>query len=121
MPPEVDSATNYHQTIEMLRRDLMLASRVWQSQVDQFQADGTLMDDMSNDQKIAFAASSMAASYSYTLAAALGIAEKIAPEEFAQHLAFEVDEILTNGDFEDHNSDIRPDEDEDPENAEATS
>jgi hypothetical protein len=106
----MDPATNYHESIADLRAALMQAHVAWQSRADERMS--ALSDtDASDDAKFALAASLMAANYSYTLAALLGIAEKagtdnIAVANLAAHLAFECDEILTNGDFDDHNADV---------------
>lgn len=102
------TATNYHESIDHLRRDLMKGNAHWEKVAKDY---GSTPDDQvrSPAEVAAFAGSLMAASYSYTLAAILGYARKYG-EHVAHDLAFEADEILTNGDFEDMNADVKPGE-----------
>lgn len=87
-----EPATNYHATVDDLRRSLVASSVAW--------------DGMSGDHPAAV----MATVYSYTLAAVLKVAQREFGEEAARTLAFEADELLTNGDSDDLNADVMPEE-----------
>ncbi|MEU6709920.1 hypothetical protein ABZ897_00460 [Nonomuraea sp. NPDC046802] len=93
------TATNYHKSIDDLRRDLMKGNAHWEKVAERYSG----ISDKA--EAAAFAAASMAGSYSYTLAAIIGYARKYG-EHVAHDLAFEADEILTNGDFEAMNADV---------------
>lgn len=103
-PVLADTATNYHESIDHLRRDLMKGNAHWEKVAEQY---SKISNDMTRvpSEAAAFAAASMAGSYGYTLAAVLGYARKFG-EHVAHDLAFEADEILTNGDFEGLNKDV---------------
>lgn len=100
------TATNYHESIDHLRRSLMKGNAHWEKVAEQY---SNFSEEKARvpSEAAAFAAASMAGSYSYTLAAILGYARKYG-EHVAHDLAFEADEILTNGDFEDMNADVKP-------------
>jgi hypothetical protein len=102
--PPFDSATNYHESVDHLRRDLMKGNAHWEKVAEQY---SRISEDKARvpSEAAAFAAASMAASYAYTLAAILGYARKYG-EHVAHDLAFEADEILTNGDFDGLNKDV---------------
>lgn len=107
-----DPATNYHESVDHLRQDLMKGNAHWEEVVKEFAEtpDGQVR---TRAEAVAFMAAMMAGSYSYTLAAVLGYARKYG-EDIAHDLAFEADEILTNGDFEDMNADVRAPDNETP-------
>ncbi len=98
--------SNHHESIDDLRRDLMSASMMWQARADALFPVIENADTATEVEKIALTSSLMAANYSYVLAAVLGIAQAQSPDAFAKHLAFEIDEMLNNGDDEDYNSDV---------------
>lgn len=100
----VDLATNYHASVDHLRRDLMKGNAHWEEVVKQY-ADTPEGQERTKAEAAAFMAAMMAGSYSYTLAAILGYARKYG-ERVAHDLAFEVDELLTNGDSEAMNADV---------------
>jgi|SRR5690606_26323887 len=102
-PVLADTATNYHKSIDDLRRDLMKGSAHWNKVADEYAPNGD--GERTTAVISAYTASLMAGSYAYTLAAILGYARKYG-EHVAHELAFEADEILTNGDFEDMNKDV---------------
>lgn len=124
VPPPADSgrpeavdpegpATNYHDTVDDLRRDLVKASALWEAtstaytdQVMRARQEGATLPEPVTD---AHMASTMAMSYSYALAAVLKVASRDIGEDAARALAFEVDELLQNGDFDDINGDVSPD------------
>jgi hypothetical protein len=90
--------TNYHESTDHLRGELCRASRMYRRAVDAAGDEDFPLGDL------------MAASYSYVIAAILGYARKYGTD-VADDLAFEVDEILTNGDFDGLNADIWPTDD----------
>lgn len=102
--PPFESATNYHESVDHLRRDLMKGNAHWEKVAEQY---SRISEDKARvpSEAAAFAAASMAGSYGYTLAAVLGYARKYG-EHVAHDLAFEADEILTNGDFDGLNKDV---------------
>lgn len=99
-PEPFDPSTNYHTSVDHFRRDLIAGQAMWHQMTDAHQ---DKRDDAHRD---AFMASLMAGSYSYTLAAILGHAARHHGERVARDLAFEADELLTNGDFEAMNADV---------------
>lgn len=99
-PEPFDPATNYHESTDHFRRDLIAGQAMWHQMMDASQ------DKRDDAHKDAFMASLMAGSYSYTLAAILGHAARQYGERVARDLAFEADELLTNGDFDAMNADI---------------
>ncbi|WP_433520074.1 hypothetical protein ACQP2T_63780 (plasmid) [Nonomuraea sp. CA-143628] len=103
-PEPFEPATNYHESVDHLRRDLMKGNAHW-GKVAEHYSDIPEDKERVPSEAAAFAAASMAGSYGYTLAAILGYARKYG-ERVAHDLAFEADEILTNGDFEAMNADI---------------
>jgi hypothetical protein len=99
------TATNYHESTDALRRELCRASLFHSRNADQFMGDGYNPDgDVAA--KVAAVGSTMAANYAYVLAATLKFARDQFGDKVADALAFEVDEMVTNGDFDDHNRDI---------------
>jgi hypothetical protein len=109
-------ATPYHPTVTDLRTELMRSAENWhrleRPYWDQVSAS---MDRRRTDPNAEPVPSSvahaqaglmMASSYAYTLAAVLGIAERQFGPQVARRLAFWADDILTNGDSEDHNADL---------------
>lgn len=81
--------------VTALRRQLLTTSLAWQRRATR--------DDGAPDP-----GACMAANYSYTLAAALKLVQDHHGIEAAAHLAREVEEILTDGDFDDINADVTP-------------
>ncbi|MET8985919.1 hypothetical protein ABZW49_10760 [Nonomuraea wenchangensis] len=102
-----NTATNYHESVDDLRRDLMKGVALWEEVADEYK------DPADKVQARLLSAALMASGYGYTLAAILGYARKYG-EHVAHDLAFEADEILTNGDFEDMNADVKPGDSETP-------
>lgn len=106
-------ATNYHATVDDLRRDLMAShldmvkcsEEYFVATKDPEKAKQLKPREVISD---AWMASTAAYNTSYALAAVLKIAQRELGEEAARTLAFEVDEILTNGDFDDLNADVMP-------------
>jgi hypothetical protein len=94
-----DAATNYHKSIDDLRRSIMNGVALWQKVADEYK------EPADKVQARLLSAALMAGGYGYTLAAIIGYARKYG-EHVAHDLAFEADEILTNGDFEDMNADV---------------
>lgn len=86
-------STGYHESPWHLRRQLRAASAEWESRI----GDGDALDP----------AAMMAASYAYVLAALLGwVGREHGPD--AEHAAAcMVDDVLTNGDCDDLNGDLR--------------
>lgn len=113
MNDTTERATAYHQTIDDLRRALVGSSANWEKMSAEYHdqvmrsrtGDGPNVPDVVSD---AYMASLMAMSYSYTLAAVLKVAQQELGEKAARRLAFEADEILTNGDFDNLNADVMP-------------
>lgn len=117
-------ATNYHKTITDLRAGLMRESvmfdRMCESHTEvahRYGKDRLAWKDGGESGPAperpdaildAHTGTLMAAIYAYALAAVLKVAERDLSAEQAQNLAFEVDEILTNGDFESLNADVIP-------------
>jgi hypothetical protein len=99
-----EQGTNYHDSVDHLRRDLMKAVTHW-SKTAEDRFENAHRAGASTDEAVAYMASLMAGSYAYTLAAILGYARKYG-EHVAHDLAFEADEILTNGDFDGLNKDV---------------
>ncbi|MER7361847.1 hypothetical protein [Nonomuraea wenchangensis] len=99
VPVLADTATNYHESVDDLRRDLMKGVALWNKVADEYK------EPADKVQARVLSAALMAGGYGYTLAAILGYARKYG-EHVAHDLAFEADEILTNGDFEDLNKDV---------------
>jgi hypothetical protein len=93
------TATNYHESVDHLRRDLMKGVALWEKVADEYK------EPADKVQARTLSAALMAVGYGYTLAAIIGYARKYG-EHVAHDLAFEADEILTNGDFEDMNKDV---------------
>jgi hypothetical protein len=81
--------------VTAIRRQLVTASVSWQKR--------SIRDDGNLDP-----AACMAANYAYTLAAALKLVQDHHGTDAAEQLAREVDEILTDGDFDDINADVTP-------------
>jgi hypothetical protein len=100
--PEIDHTV----TVDNLRRSLMTDHQVWQKESMKLMK-STAGQTHTETEKIAVTGSMMAANYSYTLAAVLGLAQRIGPLGFAQILANAADEIMSNGDFDGLNSDLR--------------
>jgi hypothetical protein len=94
-----DTATNYHESVDDLRRSIMNGVALWQKVADEYK------EPADKVQAKTLSAALMAGGYGYTLAAIIGYARKYG-EHVAHDLAFEADEILTNGDFEDMNKDV---------------
>jgi hypothetical protein len=94
-----DTATNYHKSIDDLRRSIMNGVALWEKVADEYK------EPADKVQARTLSAALMAVGYGYTLAAIIGYARKYG-EHVAHDLAFEADEILTNGDFEDMNKDV---------------
>ena len=101
VPTVGGTATNYHESVDDLRRDLMKGVAFWEKVTDEYK------DPADKVQARLLSAALMAGGYGYTLAAVLGYARKYG-EHVAHDLASEADEILTNGDFEDMNADVKP-------------
>lgn len=100
-----EQPTNYHESVDHLRRDLMLGYTHWDKVTKEY--GGTAGQVRSSAEYAAFAASMMAASYGYTLAAVLGHARTLGPD-VAHELASLADDLLTNGDFDGLNADVAP-------------
>lgn len=108
-----EPATNYHTTVDDFRRTLVSSSAAWEKMSTEHNdrimrartEGGPEVPGVVSD---AYMASLMAMSYSYTLAAVLKVAERELGVEAARMLAFEADEILTNGDFDNLNADVVP-------------
>lgn len=95
-----------YDTVDSLRRSLMEQHRQWQ------QGCMTMMKshegkEASDVEKMAVAGSMMAANYSYTLAAVLGVIQSRGPQELADFVARIADEVMTDGDFADLNADLK--------------
>lgn len=103
-----DRPTNYHQSVDDFRRDLMKGVSHW-SQVAAERSDNAARAGEGTGEAVAYMASLMAGSYAYTLAAVIGYASKYG-EDVAHDLAFVADEILTNGDFDGLNRDVMPEQ-----------
>jgi hypothetical protein len=86
------SATNYHDSIDHLRRDLMKAQAYWERVVKEYDSAGR---PQSAAEAAAFMAAMMAGSYAYTLAAILGHARKHG-EDVARDLSPNPDVNLRN-------------------------
>lgn len=97
-----DPETTERAVVTQVRRDLMKAANNWESTRKRAKE-----MDYGDAVGIAEGAAAMATAYAYTLAAVLGIAEKEYGAETAHRLASEAEEILINGDFDDHNADVR--------------
>lgn len=95
-------ATNYHATVNELRTQLFKASLGHHSTAEKY----AIWNQASSEEGHAFRGNLMASSYSYALAALLRVAHDDISPEAARTLAFELDEILTNGDFNRINSDL---------------
>lgn len=103
-PEPFEPGTNYHDSVDHLRRDIVAGSIVWDQIAKKHAGD---LHTASPAQCNALGAALMAGSYGYTLAALLGYARKYG-DHIANDLAFLADEILTNGDFDDLNADVMP-------------
>jgi hypothetical protein len=103
-----DQPTNYHESVEDFRCDLMKGVSHW-NEVATERFDNARRAGADTDEAIAYMASLMAGSYAYTLAAVIGYARKYG-EDVAHDLAFLADEILTNGDFDGLNTDVMPEQ-----------
>jgi hypothetical protein len=112
-PPATEAtepATAYHETVTDLRRTLVKAAEEWHKTNEHYFGLMHAQPPSETPAEIrdAYAGSLMAAGYAYTLAAILGVAERKFGPEVAKRLAFDTDEILTNGDFDDLNADVMP-------------
>lgn len=111
-----DPATCYHETVDDLRRQLVESHLMWEKAMaphrDAVMAareQGRDPDSVPDAVRDAYMASMMASAYSYTLAAALKVAQEHLGEEAARTIAWEIDEILTNGDDDPgRNADVMP-------------
>lgn len=105
-------ATNHHATVDDLRRSLMRQHAAHEERAEVYTARVlALPKDQPEtseeaDIRAAWLGHSMASNYAYALAAVLGIAQDRHGDEAARDLAFEVDEILMNGDFDGVNDDV---------------
>lgn len=105
--------TNYHPSVEDFRRDLVKGHVGWEKTCQTYfepvmgaRRTGRTPTEAERD---AYAGSLMAASYSYTLAAVLKLAEQEFGAEVAHTLACEAEELLNNGDAEPGwNADVWP-------------
>jgi hypothetical protein len=114
--------TNYHQTLADLRGELMEASLMFHEmgELHRKVARGWLDErrclppgtEPEAPRPVAAmdadVATLMASSYAYTLAAIIRFAGEHFGPEVANGIAFEIDEILTNGDFDGLNADVMP-------------
>jgi hypothetical protein len=106
-----EPATNYHATVDDLRRDLVKSAAAFESMSERYlelEMERRGMTNPPRGDAEARIASLAAWGYGYTLAAVLKVAQDRFGEEVARTLAFEADEILTNGDFDDLNDDVTP-------------
>lgn len=101
--------------VDEVRRKLMQASIMWQQRADERAVVIQKGSDATDDEKITFLAALMAANYSYTLAAVLGIAKGHVAVDVAARLAFAAHDIMENGDHEGFNADVMPAEEAAPE------
>lgn len=121
MPPsDSDWATNYHRTVRDLRATLMEAALFWEDAGKQHSEIVKAWHDAKRanpdappprpDQAefTAHMACTMAGGYAYALAALLKAAENHLGAEVARSMAFVLDELLENGDFEALNADVTP-------------
>lgn len=105
-----EPAPAYHETATGLRRTLAEAAEGWSKASERYlglthaQPPGETPAAVRD----AYVGALMAYGYSYTLAAVLGVAEREFGPEVAERLASDADEILTNGDFDDLNTDVTP-------------
>lgn len=108
--PAGHRATNYHETVTDFRRELAAAAESWNRGSEHYFKLVHAQPPAETPAEIrdAYAGTLMAYGYSYTLAAVLGVAEREFGLKVAERLAFEADEILTNGDFGDLNADVMP-------------
>lgn len=95
---EDEPATNHHATVRDLRVELCKASQSYRRLLD-----GMDITTSGNE----YVGLVMAGSYSYILAAVLKHAQDL-DEELAKALAFEIDELLADGDFDGTNDDVWP-------------
>lgn len=110
--PGLEPATNHHTTVADLRRSLMRQHEAYEGQANVYTArvleapKGQPETPESAAVLAAWLGHSMASHYAYALAAVLGIAGERYGDDAARDLAFEVDEILANGDFDGANADV---------------
>lgn len=109
-------ASCYHETVTDLRRTLVRSAEGWNTTSSRYfdlmhTAEGRVMATSPAEVRDAYAGSLMAYGYSYALAAVLGVAEREFGPRVAKRLAFDADEILTNGDFDNLNADVTPADD----------
>jgi hypothetical protein len=101
------STWNYHSVTEF-RQQLVRAAEAWNKKKEEYfrqvQQPAAETPRAALD---AYAGTMMAGSYAYTLAAILGQAEREFGPQIARRLASAADEILTDGDFDDMNADVR--------------
>lgn len=105
-----DTSTWNHHSVTEFRQQLVRAAEAWNKQKEEYfrqvhqpaaETPRAVLD--------AYAGTMMAGSYAYTLAAILGQAEREFGPQIARRLASAADEILTDGDFDDMNADVRAD------------
>src|SRR5215469_994656 len=115
-------ATAYHETVTDFRRVLAERAENWKRASERYfgllhaQPPGETPSAV----RAAYAGTLGAYGYSYALAAILGVAEREFGPEVAKRLAFDADEILTNGDFDELNADVIPAVDVKPQGEAAT-
>jgi hypothetical protein len=104
-----DTSTIYHHSAAEFRRGLMSAAVHWNDVADQY---GAVWDRPRGERPAAeldaHAGSLMAGAYAYTLAAILRVAEEELGPQSARRLATIADDMLTNGDDDDLNADVKP-------------
>lgn len=117
-----DRGTAYHESVEDFRRELVKSSLMWDKLHSPYwdatyaylvakRAAVAGSEPVRPDQAIfdADAASMMASSYAYTLAAVIALAQKNFGDEVAQALASVADDLLINGDDDPGwNADVMP-------------
>lgn len=98
--------TLYHDSVDDLRRELMTSHVHYAKEVDRYRPKALAGSDPM--QVTAYMSSLSAGSYCYTLAAILGHAADKFGQEVADELGRLADDILTNGDDDNINADVRP-------------
>jgi hypothetical protein len=91
-----------YETVSDLRRGLTGSAGMWQETASRYQG-----SDSPEAARDAHVGNLMAASYSYTLAAVLGVAAKEYGEAIARRLAWIAASVMIDGDDNDLNADLR--------------
>jgi hypothetical protein len=104
---EPGGATPWHETVDDFRRELMESHADWREGARRYSACARA-EGAKPVASAAHTASLMAASYSYALAAVLAVARREFGEHVVKRLAFKAADIITDGDDDDLNADVKP-------------